>query len=451
MSEPTNLTPELFKNRLHFIAELEPCAAELEKLAFCRSFDVPPSTLERALQFVTRSLRPAYPAPPPFRSLAMRREERETARTAPRCIVENYLFADVALLSAAGGTGKTTLMLFEIVHIILGKPLYGLAVKQPGPVLLVTAEDPREILLGRLHRIMERLNLTEQEQAAVERDFLIWDVSGEISRLVTLDSTGNLTLTGMADDIIEQAQLIAPVLIVMDPIVSFGPGEARLNDAEQMLILAARRMVRALDCCVRYVTHVSQNAANNGTRGQYAARGGTALSDGARMVAVLNRFSDELHKEKPPVTLDREFGDTLLLLDRPKLSYAPPQPVIWLSRQDSGWTFASATPTPKMSVEANRRAQCDQVENFLTSNLKEGRRYSRRQLEDGKFIAECPRDELRAVIAELEVAGRVASLPLPKAERVGRRTDYLHPVKTIPIAREVVSANDRENTENEPE
>lgn len=51
---------------------------------------------------------------------------------------------------APGGTGKTTLILYEAICIALGLPLYGLEVKKPGPVLILTAEDSREMLLYRL-------------------------------------------------------------------------------------------------------------------------------------------------------------------------------------------------------------------------------------------------------------------------------------------------------------
>src|SRR2546427_2128158 len=72
--------------------------------------------------------------------------EFATASLSPACIVADYLFADVAVLIAPGGTGKTTLTLYECICIALGIPLFGLAVRKPGPVLILTAEDSREML-----------------------------------------------------------------------------------------------------------------------------------------------------------------------------------------------------------------------------------------------------------------------------------------------------------------
>jgi RecA-family ATPase len=60
------------------------------------------------------------------------------------------------------------------------------------------------------------------------------------------------------DDLIEEARPLAPVLVIIDPAVSFGVGETRVNDAEQGLIEAARRIRAALGCCVRYVHHTGR-------------------------------------------------------------------------------------------------------------------------------------------------------------------------------------------------
>lgn len=433
---------------LRAIAALDPVHAELHKPALAASFNVSPFAVDKALGHITRALRPSFPLPPDPTSLAIRPLERMAARLAPDCIVADYLYADVALLSAAGGTGKTTLILFEAIHIVLGRPLHGLAVKRPGPVAIITAEDSREILLGRVQKIMQAMELTMEEQHAVDNGLLIWDVSGELSRLVEIDASGNLTLTGLSDAIVEALQPVRPALVVVDPIVSFGPGESRINDAEQMLILAARRLVRGLNCCVRYVTHVSQNAANSASRSQYASRGGTALPDGSRMAAVLNQWRPD-RDGKPPLTLEYGPGEQVLILSRPKLSYAPPQEDLWLARRERGWLFTYAKPIRAPDADATRRANCDQVENFLVSELQDGRRYTQSQLERGKFIDGMTRDDLRAALAELAVSCRISPMPLPKDEQRTRRVDYLHPIKRVPIARDDDRAIDEKSAKKE--
>lgn len=84
----------------------------------------------------------SWTLPPPITA-----GEFASARLTPDCIVEDYLFAHVAVIAAPGGSGKTTLMLYESTHITLGLLLYGLEVHKPGPVLIITAEDSREMLV----------------------------------------------------------------------------------------------------------------------------------------------------------------------------------------------------------------------------------------------------------------------------------------------------------------
>lgn len=412
-----------FFAELQRIAAMDPIPAELRKPVAAETFKVPGYTIERALGHLTKSLRPPFPHPPDFSTLAATEEERRSARQNPRCIVHNYLYADVALLSAPGGTGKTTLILWECIHIVLGLSLYDLPITNPGPVLIFTGEDSREILLARLNLIMANMCLTAEQCSKVDNNLLIWDCSGDLSRLVEIDDKGNLTLTGMADEVVEKARPIKPAMIVLDPIISFGPGESRINDGEQMLILAARRMVRGLDCCVRYVTHVSQNNAKSKGLDQYAARGGTALSDGARMVAVLQAWCQEdKSADKPPMTLDRDHGDTVLKLARPKLSYTKPQELLWLSRQGHSFSHATAV---KVNEEAELRHIADQVEAFLVSEFKIKKYHSKNSLENSTAMS-MPREKLRAAIFDLIASGRISPQPLHRVGR-GGKTEYLHP------------------------
>jgi len=311
--------------------------------------------------------KPKKPLVPSWSALASTKEERANAKLAPRCLVQEYLYADVAQIVAPGGTGKTTLLLYEAVHIALGRPLWGLDVETSGKVLFVTAEDNRERLLARQREIMVSLALTEEEQEEAWDKVRFWDVSGEKKNLITVIER-NIELTTLADGIIKEFRSDPPVLVIFDPMVSFGASENLVNDNEQGLVLAARRIVKGLGCCVRYVHHTGKANAREKTRDGYTGRGGSALPDGSRMTAVLTVW-DEGDSDKPPPELRIEADTSVLRLDRPKVSYARPKlPSIWIARD--GYAFRHMAAEKSTAEDAQRaKAQLDRAKEETAEKL----------------------------------------------------------------------------------
>jgi regulatory protein RepA len=344
--------------------------------------------------------------------------EWSSARLTPDCIVENYLFADVAVMVAPGGTGKTTLLLYEAIHIALGLPLYGLQVRKRGPVVIVTAEDSREMLVARLRLMAEAMELDAIDISTVMRDVRISDVSGSGFKLTAV--VNDVVLPGpMADMIVAECKSLRPVLVSIDPAVSFGVGEARVNDAEQGLVEAARRIRRVLNCCVRYVHHSGKVNAREKALDQYAGRGGSAFADGARMVTVLQPVtSDEWRSATGTSLLDGESG---LILARPKMSYCPPCPDILISRK--GYVFAHMARV-EMDPATKLRANCDQILRAIEHDLGQGIRHTQRSLEARNLL---PRAELRDAVCTLLARGLVEQAPVTDRKKGGTNT-YLHPI-----------------------
>jgi hypothetical protein len=220
--------------------------------------------------------------PPPLSTLAFSEAELASARLTPTCIVRDYLYTDVAALVAPGGTGKTTLLVYEAIQIALRRSVWGLPVMTSGRTLIVTAEDPRNVYAGRQREIMAAIELTDAERAIVNSSICVWDVTGMDRRLCSVRD-GNIVLTSLADQIIEAYKDDPPILIVFDPLVSFGATESAVNDNEQALVTAARRIVRELGCCVRYVHHTGKANARDRTLDQYCSA--PRFSQGMRLIA----------------------------------------------------------------------------------------------------------------------------------------------------------------------
>ena len=96
-------------------------------------------------------------------------DELNNARLTPRVILRDLLYADVRVRISAGGTGKTTLALFEAVTLALCRPLYGRQPDGPCRTVIVTREDSREILVARLREIMKAMELTPARRPRRDR------------------------------------------------------------------------------------------------------------------------------------------------------------------------------------------------------------------------------------------------------------------------------------------
>mgnify|MGYP000865133986 CR=1 FL=1 len=358
-------------------------------------------------------------------ALVATEEELAVARLTPKVIVDQLLYADVAQIVAPGATGKTTLILYMALRIALGELLFGQRVITPGETVIVTAEDQRERLLARLREIMARMPLSPEERAKVLASVLIWDVTG-LGLKLTEARDGNLQLTSLADDISAAFADHPPAVIVFDPLVSFGVSEQAVNDNEQALVTAARRMVRKLECCVTVIHHTGKANARGGTLDQYSGRGGSALADGSRMTMVLQTWKPGDGDLRPPPTCTPDKESHISVLARAKLSYAPPDlPLIWIKR--IGFSFEHHYAL-EVTLEEARQARADQIERFLISELGIGRRYTNRDLEGSlDRLDGMKRDHLRAAITDLRVTGRVVDMDLPAKERKGARRSYLHP------------------------
>ncbi len=409
---------------LHGCKQRRSESAARDRLAQAAAAGAPPhelSELFEAVRAATSGDLADKTQPPPFRQTNL--ADLAGARLHPRCIVEKLLYADLAVVNAEGGTGKTTLLLYEAVHIALGRDLWGCRVLNPGRTLFITAEDGEELLQARLREVMSALNLTEWERRTVCENFMIWDVTGSLVRLAELDARGNLKLTELADSIVETYRDAGLAQVVFDPAISFSPGERIVNDGEQAVVTACRRIVRGLNCCVRLIHHSGQANARNGAIDQYAGRGGTALPDGCRMVTILANAERATIAKPDGWTL--QPGESGFVMVRAKLSYTGPQPNIWIRRR--GWTFDWTIEDPRNS-DTVRDHDADKVAEFLTEEFHHGRRYTANTLElSGK--AGMPRARLRAALATLETSGRLEERELPADQRRGKRKTYLHPNK----------------------
>jgi len=251
-----------------------------------------------------------------------------------------------------------------------------------------------------LRALMQALALTPAEVAEVLERVRILDLTGAPFRLSRIEHDVVTPDQRSIEALVAAVESFKPDRLVLDPAISYGVGEQRVNDAEQGLIEATRIIRNQLDCCVELVHHVGKVNARERTLDQYTVRGGSALPDGSRMVAVLQSLTSEewLRDVGTPLAPDAQG----LVLALPKLSYCPPRAAIYISR--AGWLFrdvfaAPLTPAGKRAAQAD--ADRDLVRGWVRDEAAAGRTYSRSGIEAQRGSIGISRDRIRAALAGL--------------------------------------------------
>ncbi len=342
----------------------------------------------------------------------------------PEFIVEGLLPCDIGASIGAGGASKSTLVLWEALHVIMGWKLYGREVLRPGKALLVSSEDNVRRIRFRLRMLCEQIrDLSENAKRHIADSLLVEDLTGKGVRLVAVDPDGNLAQTSAVEQLIDAYSGTNLSIINLDPFVYFGPGERFVNDAESAMAQAAQRICNALNCAVRYVHHTGKANAREVRTDQYSARGGSALPDGMRFVQVLTRH------EKPPETLPAQLTaedvahGRVLSLHVPKLTDAAPivEP-IWIKR--TGWRFEHIVPREEAKAD-QLHERIRKLHSFVKGQADAGIRHTLNSLESVARDIGLGRNEVRSTLHAALELHHILEQPLPKDEQRARRKTYL--------------------------
>jgi RecA-family ATPase len=208
----------------------------------------------------------------------------------------------VGLLAAPGGVGKTQALLQLAIAVASGRPWLGrYHVEAPGPVLLLAAEEDGGELWRRCRRVVERLDLTAAERDALARRLQVAPLHGSGTPLTLLENLApygpvRLERSAMWERIAAQLKARGPEpwrLVVLDPAARWMPPDAEKDSkvattfveaVEQLAQLAPEGAAPAV-----LVAHHTNKAALTGQTDQGAARGSSALTDGVRWQANLDR------------------------------------------------------------------------------------------------------------------------------------------------------------------
>jgi hypothetical protein len=198
----------------------------------------------------------------------------------------------------------------------------------------------------------------------------------------------------------------------------------------------------SLGACVQLIDHVAQSVARSGIIDQYAARGGTAKTDNARLARQLVRITPDAAESllvPPSITAEEIATGRILQLHTTKSNYAPMPPPAWLRRRRF-WIEYLRAPNPEEAASRQIQEQGQQtladamaIVDYVRKQLAtgDGIRCTQRDLEsarptraDGQPM---PRQRVREAVRTAIAVGLLRSQPLPPQECHGQRKTFLAP------------------------
>lgn len=205
---------------------------------------------------------------------------------------------DIQITTADGGTGKTTLKLYEAICLALGDRFLGFECKQQGKTLFITGEDTDKKLAAMLGAIMKQMGLFEE---GIHNDDKVQRILSSIVIkkdadlcLIAKDKQGFLTPNSQAlEKVLQAVEDIRPKMIVFDPIASFWGSESALNDMNKAVTRFMSELVERSHACVEMINHMGKQSSANKDMSQFAGRGGSGLPSNSRVSRVLRSLTPE--------------------------------------------------------------------------------------------------------------------------------------------------------------
>jgi hypothetical protein len=238
-------------------------------------------------------------------------------------IIEDILPKHRTTFAAPGGTGKTQLTLWMALHVAAGRELFGkYAVKRPGKVLVMNAEDPKSQLQRRLIQLANNMDWESNEEkfSAFENIAFVDFETSTVNLSAQVQRTNHYDITATVMEIIKAYKEIGLSWVIFDPMTLFGFDEAGGNDSASAMMKASGILADQLNCAVTYVTHTTKAGARSGEADMHTTRGAAAFGDLTRAHWNLVNFR----------AYDAATKTRYLQLSFDKSSYAAPQPPVYV-------------------------------------------------------------------------------------------------------------------------
>lgn len=221
--------------------------------------------------------------------------------------------AKVGALVAAGGTGKTTLLLCLCVCIATGRPFMGCNVQQ-GSSLLLTNDDPQQDLTGALALVCKAMHLTDAEYTMVQQKVRAVSLQGiGGTKTFTTPVGGAPTATGLTEALLQAVEGINDmVLVALDTLRQFSGGNSNDEQVIKLTIAGCTDFALKTGAAVVLPHHTGKQNFRDGITDMYCGSGSAAIADNSRFILLL-QTATWADIEKQVERTGREAGDPLVL------------------------------------------------------------------------------------------------------------------------------------------
>jgi RecA-family ATPase len=246
-----------------------------------------------------------------------------------RWVVEGLIqAAKVGALVAAGGTGKTTLLLYMCICIAIQRKFMGCDVTH-GSTLLLTNDDPQEDMVAALALVCQAMKLSDDEYAMVGKKVRVVSLQGLGGiKTFTTSMSGVTVSTGLTEALLQAVEGIADlVLVALDTLRQFSGGNSNDEQVIKLTIAGCTDFAVKTGAAVILPHHTGKQNYRDEITDMYAATGSAAIADNCRFVLLLQTAKwSEI--ERQVQRTGREEGDPLVLRStRGSLLVKPLEPI----------------------------------------------------------------------------------------------------------------------------
>lgn len=242
-------------------------------------------------------------------------------------VLPGFLRGTVGILTSAGGLGKSFWAMEACMGIaspLANKALLDLPLAAHGPVLIINAEDPSNVLNIRLHAIGQ--HLSQEARDEVCNNLIIKPVFGQ--GLCMGDVPTAQDVAGLARD-------LGARLIVLDTLSRLkGTLDENSNSDMAQYMNSLEYIAAHSGASVVSLHHVSKSMAINGRQDeQQSVRGASLLVDNARWQAWMGGMSPEDAKK---LKIEDAMRKHYVQWGISKQNYGSPMADVWLRKHEGG-------------------------------------------------------------------------------------------------------------------